>query len=208
MKIGSRRAPGVLLGILLVSGGTAAPDSKVVDGVHVEDEAATPEPAALSSSSVDFETPELFSDTLPLRVFLTLRTEALFLGGGAAIDVASFEGTGATGENALGFNGRTAVLGDGSIPRLPELVLFIAPNGAISPKQTVSVDVGSKRDEGRFVVLLALSKSLKLVDFDFVQVTPQMQTLTVGSATPEIVLVGLFGERELKILVMDNLRYN
>lgn len=152
---------------------------------------------------------ELFSDTLPLQVFNTFGTEAIFLGTGAVIDVASFEVTGATGEGALGFNGRTAVNGDGTIPRLPELVLFVVPDGsAASPKQTVSVDLGSKRDEGRFVVLLALNRSLRVLDFDFVQVTPQMQTLTVSSATPEIVIMALFGEPELKILVVDNLTYN
>ena len=72
----------------------------------------------------------------------------------------------------------------------------------------MSVDVGSKRDEGRFVVLFALNRSLTVVDFDFVQVRPQMHTLTVSSATPEIVLVALFGETELKVLVVDNLSYN
>jgi hypothetical protein len=88
-------------------------------------------------------------------------------------------------------------------------VLFVVPDGsAASPKQTVSVDVGSKRDEGRFVVLFGLNRSLTVVDFDFVQVTPQMQTLTVSSATPGIVLVALFGEAELKVLVVDNLSYN
>lgn len=209
MKTYSRRALGALLATLLASSAAAALDAKVVDGVRVEDQAATPGPAVLSSSSVDFETPELFSDTLPLRIFNTFRTGAIFLGGGAVIDVASFEVTGATGENALGFNSRTAVLGDGSIPHLPELVLFVTPTRRlISPKQTVSVDVGSKRDEGRTVVLYALNRSLRVVDFDSVQVTPQMQTLTVSSATPEIVLVGLFGETELKVLVMDNLIYN
>ena len=35
-----------------------------------------------------------------------------------------------------------------------------------------------------------------------------MHTLTVSSATPEIVLVALFGETELKVLVVDNLSYN
>ena len=65
------------------------------------------------------------------------------------------------------------LVSDGSIPRLPELVIFVVPDGsAASPKQTVSVDVGSKRDEGRFVVLFALNRSLTVVDFDFVQVRP------------------------------------
>jgi hypothetical protein len=58
------------------------------------------------------------------------------------------------------------------------------------------------------VILIALDQSLNLVDFDFVQVTPQMQTLTVSTTSPEIVLLGLFGETELKVLVVDNLRYN
>ena len=58
------------------------------------------------------------------------------------------------------------------------------------------------------MILIALDRSLNLVDFDYVQVTPQMKTLTVSSTSPEIVLVGLFGETELKVLVADNLRYN
>ncbi len=209
MQLYVRRALGALFAFALISGPAAALDSKVVDGVRVEDRSTPPAPAVLSSSSVDFETPELFSDTLPLQVFQTFQTEAFFVGTGAVVDAASFDVTGTTGESALGFNGRTAVNGDGSIPQLPELILFVAPDlSAVSPKQTVSVDVGSKRDEGRFVVLIALNRSLNLVDFDFVQVTPQMQTLTVSSTTPEIVLLGLFGEMELKVLVVDNLSYN
>jgi hypothetical protein len=199
---------GTVVALALASGLASARDSKVVDGVRVGDP-GPPAPAVLSSSSVDFETPELFSDTLPLQVFQTFQTTALFRGTGAVIDVASFEVTGTTGDSALGFNGRTAVNGDGSIPRLPELVIFVAPNlRALSPKQTVSVDVGSKRDEGRFVVLIALNRTLNVLDFDFVQVTPQMQTLTVSSPSPDIALVALFGEAELKILVADNLTYN
>lgn len=209
MKLYVQGTLGTLLALVLVAGAAAALDSKVVDGVRAGDESKPPTPAVLSSSSVDFETPALFSDTLPLQVFQTFQSEALFFGTGAVLDVASFEVAGATGRSALGFNGRTAVNGDGSIPQLPELVIFVAPDlSAVSPKQTVSVDVGSKRDEGRFVVLIALNQSLNLVDFDFVQVTPQMQTLTVSSTAPEIVLVGLFGETELKVLVVDNLSYN
>jgi hypothetical protein len=215
MTLHVRRALGPLLACTVFSSTAAALDAKIVDGVRVGDEAKPPsqpgEPArnALSSSSVDFETPELFSDTLPLQVFQTFQTEAFFVGRGAVLDVASFEVTGATGKSALGFNGRTAVNGDGSVPQLPEVVLFVEPDlSAVSPKQSVSVDVGSKRDEGRFVVLIALNQSLQLVDFDYVQVAPQMKTLTVSSTRPEIVLVGLFGETELKILVVDNLRYD
>ena len=159
-------------------------------------------PAALSSSSVDFETPELFSDTLPLQVFQSLQTGAIFVGSGAVIDAASFEVTGATGENVLGFNGRFGENADGSIPQLPELIAFV------SPKRTVSIDVGSKHDEGRSVVLIAVNLLLSVVDSDSVQITPQMQTLTVSSTTSEIFIVGIFGETELKILAVDNLIYN
>ena len=147
-------------------------------------------------------------DAFLLQIFQTLQTGAIFIGTGAVIDVASFEVTGTTGESALGFN-PIFVNGDGSIPRLPEFIAFVTPDlSGVSPKQTVSVDVGSKRDEGRFVTLIALNLFLGVVDSESVQLTPQMQTLTVSSATPEIVLVAVFGEPELKVVVVDNLTYN
>lgn len=232
MKVYLRRALGTLLAFALISGAAAALDSKRSPSAQVQ---RSPRPtraqqgfspqlrassrrimkqvragklsipaarAALSSSSVDFETPELFSDTLPLQVFQSFQTGAIFVGSGAVIDAASFEVTGATGENVLGFNGRFGENADGSIPQLPELIAFVAP------KRTVSVDVGSKHDEGRSVVLIALNLFLSVVDSDSVQITPQMQTLTVSSTTPEILIVGIFGEAELKILAVDNLTYN
>jgi len=199
---------------LAVSRTFAGPPT-IVDGVLVDEEVdsgsgsrALPAPAALTSSSIDFDTPELFSDTLPLRIFQTFRSGAVFFGKGVVLDAASFEVTGTSGTSILAFNGRTAVNGDGSIPQLPELILFVKPNLlGISRKQTVSVDVASKRD-GRRVRLLAFNIALRLVDSDSVLVTPQMQTLTVSTATPQIVLIALRGEPELKVLAVDNLIYN
>jgi hypothetical protein len=195
---------------LLTVGPTFAENPKIVDGVAVEDAGDSGvAPTALSSSSIDFDTPQLFSDTLPLHVFQTFRTGAYFIGRGAVLDAASFEVIGTSGTSILAFNGRTAVNRDGSIPQLPELVVFLKPNLlGISRKKTVSVDVGSKRDEGRTVTLMAFNISLKVIDSASVRVSPQMQTLTVSSATPEIVFIGLFGEKELKVLAVDNLVYN
>jgi hypothetical protein len=205
--------PGAFL--LLAVSGTFAEPPAVVDGVLVEGgesvsaSGALPGPAALTSSSIDFDTPKLFSDTLPLQVFQTFRSGAVFFGKGVVLDAASFEVTGTSGTSILAFNGRTAVNGDGSIPQLPEFVLFVKPNLlGIARKQTVSVDVGSKRDEGRTVRLLAFNARLRVVDSDSVQLTPQMQTLTVSTASPEIVLIALLGESELKVLAVDNLLYN
>jgi hypothetical protein len=163
----------------------------------------------LTSSSIDFDTPQLFSDSLPLQVFQTLRSGAVFFGKGVVLDAASFEVTGTSGTSILAFNGRTAVNGDGSIPRLPELVLFLRSNRlGLERRRTVSVDVGSKRDEGRTVRLLAYNNRLRLVDEDSVVVAPQMQTLTVSTATPEIVLIALMGDPELQVLAVDNLLHN
>jgi hypothetical protein len=188
----------------------------VVDGVAVDEPAApsalarsVPRATALSPSSVDFDTPKLFSDALPLRVFQTFKNGALFIGKGAVLDAESFEVTGISGTSILAFNGRTAVNGDGSVPRLPEMVLFLKPNLlGLAPKQSVSIDVGSKRDEGRTVRLLAFNTSLRVVAADSVSVTSQMQTLTVSTATPKIILIALWGDSELTVLAVDNLRYN
>jgi hypothetical protein len=205
--------PGAFL--LLAVSGTVAEPPAIVDGVLVERDHSVsesgdlPGPVALTSSSIDFDTPKLFSDSLPLQVFQTFRSGAVFFGRGVVLDAESFEVTGTSGASILAFNGRTAVNGDGSIPRLPEFVLFVRPNLlGIARKQTVSVDVGSKRDEGRTVRLLAFNTRLRVVDSDSVQLTPQMQTLTVTSATPEIVLIALLGDPELEVLAVDNLLYN
>jgi hypothetical protein len=188
-----------------------AAEQEIVDGVRQ----SSSEPprlaavAALSAGSIDFETPQLFSDTLPLQVFQSFKTEAFFLGTGAVVDITSFEVQGATGRSALGFNGRIGVNGDGTVPQLPEFVVFLAPYVlGLSPQQTVSIDVGSSRDAGRFVTLVAYNIFLIPLDSDVVQLTPQMQTLTVSSALPDIVFVGLFGEEEAKVLAADNLTYN
>jgi hypothetical protein len=201
----------------LGTGPAFAGPPRVVDGVAIEeDESSSLEvptrsqnPTALTSSSIDFDTPALFSDILPLQLFQTLRSGAVFFGKGAVLDAASFEVTGASGTSILAFNGRTAVNGDGTIPQLPETILFIKPNGlGIARKQTVSLDVASKRDEGRTVRLRAFNLFLRVVGSDSVQLTPQMQTLTVSTATPEIVFVVLSGESELKVLAVDNFVHN
>ena len=216
MKI-MRPSWGATAGIFLftAASGTFAEPPKIVDGVvvgQVDSDSrsrALPAPAALTSSSIDFDTPQLFSDTLPLRVFQTFRSGAVFFGRGVVLDAESFEVTGTSGTSILAFNGRTAVNGDGSIPRLPEFVLFVKPNLlGLARKQTVSVDVASKRDEGRTVRLLAYNSRLRVVGSDSVQVTPQMQTLTVSTGTPEIVLIALMGDPELDVLAVDNLLYN
>lgn len=188
----------------------SAPDDgsrvPIIDGVRQTDGTSK---AVLAQGSVDFDSPALFSDTLPLEIFQTLRTEAVFVGTGAVLDVTSFEVTGTSDRTALAFNGRTAINGDGSVPRLPELVAFVTPDRtAFSPKQNVSVKVGSKRDAGQTVLLAAFDLSLNVVDFDFFTITPQMQTLTVSSPTSSIVLVGIFGSAELQVLVVDDLVYN
>jgi hypothetical protein len=187
----------------------------IVDGVRVGEAGprsapgALSRPAALTSSSIDFDTPQLFSDTLPLRVFQSFQSGALFFGNGVVLDAASFEVTGTSGTSILAFNGRTAVNGDGSVPQLPEFILFVPPNLlGIAPKQTVSINVASKRDEGRTASLTAYNIFLRVVDTDSVQVTPQMQTLTVSAASPQIVLIALRGDTELKVLAVDNLVYN
>jgi hypothetical protein len=190
----------------LLAGPAYAGPPDVVDGVAVSASAA---PAAITSSSIDFDTPELFSDTLPLRLFHTLLTGAYFFGKGAVLDAASFEVTGTSGTSILAFNGRTAVNGDGTIPELPEFVLFLKPGRlGLSPKQTVSVDVGSRRDEGRTVTLVAFNRRFRRVASSSIQVSPQMQTLTVSTPTPQIILIGLYGDSELKVLAVDNLIYN
>jgi hypothetical protein len=195
--------------------GTFAEPPKIVDGVVVEPvdsdsrSRALTAPAALTSSSIDFDTPKLFSDTLPLQVFQTLRSGVVFFGKGVVLDAESFEVTGTSGTSILAFNGRTAVNGDGSIPRLPEFVLFLRSNRlGLTRRRSVSVDVGSKRDEGRTVRLLAYNNRLRLVDEDSVVVAPHMQTLTVSTATPEIVLIALMGDPELQVLAVDNLLHN
>jgi hypothetical protein len=182
----------------------------IVDGVALEeDRSRAPEPMALTPGSIDFDTPALFSDSLPLQVFQTVRTGALFFGKGVVLDAASFEVTGTSGTSVLAFNGRTAVNGDGSIPGLPETILFLKPNGlGVSRKQTVSVNVASKRDEGRTVRLRAFNLLLRVVASDSLILTPEMQTLRVSTPTPEIVFVTLSGERDLEVLAVDNLVYN
>ena len=117
----------------------------IVDGVVVERvdpgsaSGRRPRAADLTSSSIDFDTPKLFSDTLPLSVFQTLRSGAVFFGKGVVLDAASFEVTGTSGTSILAFNGRTAVNGDGSIPQLPELVLFLKPD-RLGLAQTDGID--------------------------------------------------------------------
>jgi hypothetical protein len=75
-------------------------------------------------------------------------------------------------------------------------------------RQSVSLDVGSKEDSGRSVMLVAYDFFLNVLDSDQVLLTPKMQTLTVSSASQNILLVGLFGETEAKVLVVDNLAHN
>jgi hypothetical protein len=157
---------------------------------------------AISSSFISFDCPQLFTDTLPLQLFHSLQSGAFFIGTGSVLDVTSFRVKGTTSKSAMAFNGRYAVNGDGTVPQLPEGILFLPL------RQSVSLDVGSRDDAGRSVMLVAYDFFLNVLDSDQVLLTPRMQTLTVSSASQNILLVGLFGEVEAKILVVDNLAHN
>jgi hypothetical protein len=157
---------------------------------------------AISSSFISFDCPQLFTDTLPLQIFQTLQSGAFFIGTGSVLEVTSFGVKGTSSKSALAFNGRYAINGDGSVPQLPEGIIFLPL------RQSVSLDVGSKEDSGRSVMLVAYDFFLNVLDSDQVLLTPRMQTLTVSSASQNILLVGLFGETEAKVLVVDNLAHN
>ena len=58
------------------------------------------------------------------------------------------------------------------------------------------------------VSLVAYNTLFRVVDSASVLLTPQMQTLTVSTATPQIILIALRGESELKVLAVDNLVHN
>jgi hypothetical protein len=157
---------------------------------------------AISSNFISFDCPQLFSDTLPLQIFQTLHSGAFFIGSGSVLEVTSFGVKGTSSKSALAFNGRYAINGDGTVPQLPEGIIFLPL------RQSVSLDVGSKEDAGRSVMLVAYDFFLNVLDSDQLLLTPKMQTLTVSSPSQNILLVGLFGETEAKILVVDNLSHN
>jgi len=199
-----------LFGLVVLLGGTTAISiaeprkAKPVDQVPVSDPgivagvAVGPSVESLPGN-LDFEPPVLFISSIPLQIEQNTSTRVVFgAGNGAVLDVFSFSVTGYSMPNALAWN-CGAANSDGTVPALPEILLFNPP------VQRVSMLIGDGVNPGMDGGLVALDGMFNVLDSDFVVLGAAMQPVSVSSASTGIQFAAILGPC---IMVADNIVYN
>ncbi len=143
----------------------------------------TPSVSVAQPGSINFDPPSVFIETLPLQIYMTGATKAIFIGGGAVLNEGSgFKVTGHSAPNFLAWNS-SARNSDGSVPALPEILAFT------TPVSSVSINVGTGWSQGQTAGLIALDGEFNVLGFDTVTISSAMQTLSVTADNISFALI-------------------